>query len=82
MMDGSMAGLNWDEFLVVGLLALCVLGPIFVVLLTQNLLDTTEDIGAEHFEFDAIAKNLDDAEQPPGTAVYEGGGPPPDRPGS
>jgi hypothetical protein len=47
-----MAGINWNEVLVIGLLALCVLGPIVVVLLTQNLLDSAEDIPAEHFDFD------------------------------
>ena len=45
--------MNWNEILVVGLLALCVLGPIVVVLLTQNLLDSPDDIPAEHFDFDS-----------------------------
>lgn len=46
-----MLDLNWEQFLVVGLLAVCILGPICVVILTQNLLDSSDDIGSEHFEF-------------------------------
>jgi len=46
-----MQELNWEQFLVIGLLAVCVLGPICVVFLTQNLLDSSDDIGREHFEF-------------------------------
>jgi hypothetical protein len=52
-----MAGLNWNEFLVIALLALCVLGPICVVLLTQNLLDSADEVAPEHFDFDATAGN-------------------------
>lgn len=49
-----MSAWNWEDFLVVGLLTLCVLGPICVVLLTQNLLDPIDDLGAEHFDFDDV----------------------------
>ncbi len=49
-----MSAWNWEDFLVVGLLTLCVLGPICVVLLTQNLLDSTDDLGAEHFNIDDV----------------------------
>lgn len=70
-----MAGINWNEVLVVGLLALCVLGPIIVVLLTQNLLKSTEEIPAEHFDFKradeaapifgGTSSALPDSQQPP-----------------
>ena len=46
-----MLDLDWEQFLVVGLFAVCILGPICVVFLTQNMLDASDDIGQEHFEF-------------------------------
>jgi hypothetical protein len=55
-----MVGLNWSEFLVIGLLALCVLGPICVVLLTQNFLDSADEVAPEHFDFDPTAKKNSD----------------------
>lgn len=59
-----MSGWNWNEFLVAGLLAVCILGPICVVLLTQNLLDSYNDIGAEHYDFDCIMETLGETQPP------------------
>ena len=60
-----MSGWNWNEFLLAGLLAVCILGPICVVLLTQNLLDSYDDIGAEHYDFDRIMETLCETQTPP-----------------
>ena len=57
-----MGHMDWSELMVAGVIALCVLGPICVVLLTQNLLDSRDDVAPEHFDFDAAKKN-------PGNAV-------------
>ena len=51
-----MTSMNWQDLLIAGVLVLCVLGPNFVVLFTQNLLDAADEIDAEHFDFDAIAQ--------------------------
>ena len=51
MASRLMLDLDWEQFLVVGLFAVCILGPICVVFLTQNLLDASDDIGREHFDF-------------------------------
>lgn len=55
-----MLDLDWEQFLVVGLLAVCILGPICVVFLTQNLLDSSDDIGREHFEFTEAESSFPD----------------------
>ena len=60
-----MQDLNWEQFLVIGLLAVCILGPICVVLLTQNLLDSSDDIGREHFEFTETAGGFPDLTKTP-----------------
>lgn len=60
-----MPELNWEQFLVIGLLAVCVLGPICVVFLTQNLLDSSDDIGREHFEFSEGAGGFPDLSKTP-----------------
>lgn len=60
-----MSGWDWNEFLLAGLLAVCILGPIGVVLLTQNLLDSYDDIGAEHYDFDRIMETLGETQPPP-----------------
>jgi hypothetical protein len=60
-----MQELNWEQFLVIGLLAVCVLGPICVVFLTQNLLDSSDDIGREHFEFSDAGSGFPDLSKTP-----------------
>ena len=52
-----MGQLDWGEVMIVVLLALCVMGPICVVLLTQNFPDAADDVGPEHFDFDAVKGN-------------------------
>ena len=58
-----MLDLNWEQFLVVGLFAVCILGPICVVFLTQNMLDASDDIGQEHFEFTEAEGSFPDLTQ-------------------
>ena len=53
-----MFGWNWDEILVVGLIAACVLGPICVVLMTQNLMGADEEFEAEHFRSEEHTSEL------------------------
>jgi hypothetical protein len=65
--------MSWDDFLIVALFALSVLGPIFVVLLTQNILGPGDEVGAQHY--DADGANADPANLPTGAGAR--GGPDP-----
>jgi hypothetical protein len=53
-----MAALGWDEFTIVALFALCVLGPICVVLLTQNLLGPVDDADQKNVPQDGFARRF------------------------
>jgi hypothetical protein len=55
-----MDGFAWNEYWIVGLLVICVLGPIAIVLLTQNFFDDPEDVGARHYDFKSLPDNNDD----------------------
>lgn len=48
-----MALSGWSEWMVAAAIALCVFGPLCVVLLTQNFLDARDEVAPEHFDFDA-----------------------------
>jgi hypothetical protein len=50
-----MATFEWNEFMVTGVLALCVLGPVCVFVLTQKLFDSPDDVASKHFDFEAFA---------------------------
>ncbi len=65
--------MSWDDFLIVALFALSVLGPIFMVLLTQNILGPSDEVGARHYDADSV--NADSANLPAGTGAR--GGPDP-----
>ena len=61
--------LQGSEYLVAGLIVVCVVGPICIVLLTQNLLDSADELSGEHFDFDALEKNAAEPPAASGIAV-------------
>ena len=63
-----MAALEWNEWTVTALLALCVLLPVCVFVLTQKLFESPDDIAAVHFDFDATGGPSAKA-APPSTAA-------------
>ena len=46
-----------SELTVTVVLALCVLGPICMELLTRKLFDSADEVRPEHFEFEKIAEH-------------------------
>lgn len=66
-----MEALSWDEFMIVALFALCVLGPICVVLLTQTMLGPVDDADQQKVAHDGFARRFgerDPAVEAPGGA--------------
>ncbi len=64
--------LNWDEFVVVGLFALSVLGPLCVVLLAESVLDSAADRPFEIFDFDSNSGDFPDGQHSSRAATGSG----------